>query len=334
MTDKKSNPDKIKKKGIPVVFFFIGLIIMLILIRKVGIAQMVSMIRSSDTRFWISGIAVYFLSLFLRAYKWYILIKNHHEIQFQHYAPLYFLNAVIGNVTPFKSGEAVAPFLMKRHFNISRALGFSVIIIDRIMELILLLFFLSFSFIYLLLKVRLDLILIQSIWIVTIVLILFIFIFMLLIFNRNLGYGVIKWIDKKTNWQWLQNKLFVVHRGLENFYSASATLTKCGTLSWLLFVTLCCWLAQFAALWLVVYSFVPVAFMPSLVAQGIAIPVSLLSFIPAGMGITAASYQYIMSLFQYPFDSVVSAVLFSKVLFLSLIFGTGFISYLLLKKAK
>ena len=102
----------------------------------------------------------------------------------------------------------------------------------------------------------------------------------------------------------------------------------------LIFCTLLCWFAQFAALWLVVYSVIPVDFLPSLAAQGIAFPVSVLSFIPAGLGITAVSYQYVMSLFQYPYNDVISAVLFSRVLFLALIFGTGSIASITLQKWK
>ena len=321
-----------RKKSIHVILLVIGLCIVALLIRKVGFDHFVDILRTADKMVWILGLAAYFLSMVVRGFKWFMLARVHKPVPFLPFLSLYLVNAVIGNITPFKSGEAAAPLLMKKNFRIDLGKGFSILLLDRIFEILMLIVFLMFSFFYLYAHAKLDTILSRSIFSAAVLMVVILIAFLLVLFNRRIGFSIIDWLAGWKRWHWLKQKIDRIRDELSQFYQASMILRKKRLFFSLLFSTLLCWFAQFTALWLVVISVVTVDFLPSLVAQGIAFPVSVLSFIPAGLGITAVSYQYVMSMFGYPYDDVISAVLFSRVLFLALIFLSGMIATFYLQK--
>lgn len=287
---------------------------------------------SANKWYWITGVAVYFCSLLLRAVKWYILVTMKKRVVFSTFLAMYLVNSVAGNITPFKSGEAVAPFLMKKYFGVDIGSGVSVLLFDRILEMIWMLVFLVVSFVYLLLHAGIARVFGYSIFAAIVLLLVLLFSLLLVGLNEKIGYGLLKGFNRIIKWQVYRKRAPGIRNELQTFYAGRQIINEKWKMALLFVLTGVCWFAQFIALWLVVLSTFPVAFMPSVVAQGIAVPVSLISFVPAGMGVTAVSYQYIMSLFGYPFDSVVSAALFSKILFMGLIFCSGFLASFALRQ--
>jgi len=304
----------------------VGLLIIALLIHRMGPDRFLVIIREAEKGYWLGGVAVYLISLVLRGTKWYVLSRCYLPCRYRVVLPVYLVNAILGNITPFKSGEAAGPVLLRRYCGLEIGKGFALLLADRIFELIFLLFFLVISFGYLYLTVLMPPVAAKGILVTLAFLIIFILIFIFVLVYAPFGHCLVRWFRVHVSWRWLQQRIHHIEREMETFYQARKNLSRGGIFLFMTAATFLCWMAQFIALWLVVLSLHPVSFFPSLASQGIAFPVSILSFIPGGMGITAASYQYTMSLYGYPYDVIVGAALTSRFLFLLLIFGAGFVA--------
>ena len=76
------------------------------------------------------------------------IIEN--RINYRQFIPFFLVNSLMGNITPFKSGEAVTPLLFKKYLKIPVGQGFSIVILDRFFELMIFTIILFFAVFYIL----------------------------------------------------------------------------------------------------------------------------------------------------------------------------------------
>ncbi|MBN1779894.1 flippase-like domain-containing protein [bacterium] len=309
-----------------------GVLIFGALMRRVGLGALARMFHDADKGCWILAVFLYFLSMLFRGQKWYLLLSTVQKIRFGRFFPMYLVNNVMGTITPVKSGEAVGPVLFKRYLGIELGHGFSVFLIDRIFELGFILISLGFSFVYLALNVPMPALLYQSILIAFVMTVFVLALMFAVLFVERWGYGMTDMFIKWFRHGRLQRMFTAMREELNHFYTFRKNDGVTRTMFPLFLLTGLAWLFQFIAVWLVVISLLPVDFWASLAAQGIAIPISIVSMIPAGIGISAVGYQSIMALFGYAYEPVVGAALLSKILFLGLIFISGWLSSLCLNR--
>jgi len=309
-----------------------GLLIFGLLIHRAGWNTILHLCKTAAIRYWGFGLGAYGFSMLLRGVKWYLLIRLVDPVRFSQFLPVYFFNALMGNITPFKSGEAAGPVLFKRFFGVEIGRGFSVIFIDRILELLWMLICLILGFVYLTTHVAMTPALSSSILVAGGLTLILIGVLVVVLSVERLGYGMMSFLLRHFRQARIQQILQRIQEEFIHFYEFRKSAFRSGRLIVLNLLTGSAFFAQFLAVWFVVLSVVKVSFMASLTAQAIAIPISIVSFIPAGIGIAAFGYQSIMSLFEYPYDPIVGAALISKVLFLGLIFFCGWVSGLMLQK--
>lgn len=307
-----------------------GLILFGLLIQRVGTKQLAGLFGRAEKGYWIAGIAVYFMSMLCRAFKWHMLITSGYLVTMKQFLPVYLFNAYLGNITPFKSGEAAGPVLFKRYFSVEIGQGFSIILIDRIIELIWMLIFLFTGFFYIWANLSVPALISRAILLGSVVTVLLVLLLLSILFIE--GFPVITFLMTHIGQPRFQKFLDRVRNELQHFYDYRKRTPLRSLMTALNGLTASAFLMQFVAVWLVVISLIPVRFLDSLASQAIAIPISILSFIPAGIGIAALGYQSLMSLFGYTAGPVISAALISKVLFLGLIFICGGISSLFLRR--
>lgn len=310
----------------------VGLLIVGFLMRRVGIAQFIFIFQEAKKECWIAGICVYGFSMLFRSLKWQILVSTVQPVTLRCFLPIYLFNSVMGNITPFKSGEAMGPLLFKRYLGVEFGHGFSVIMIDRIIELVWMLFSLGLGFSYLAIRVSMKPIVYHAILLAGIMTIVLIGLLLIILFIERLGFQTITFLTGLFKFMAIQNVFRRLQDELTNFYAFrknGSLFKKMGILNTL---TGMAFLAQFTAVWLILISLIPAHFMDSMAAQAIAIPISIISFIPAGIGIAALGYQSVMTLLGYPVNQIIGAALVSKILFLLLIFISGWISSFFIRK--
>lgn len=310
----------------------VGLLIVGLLVRRVGLSQCIQLFKNAERGYWFAGIIVYGFSMLFRSFKWQILISTIHPVAMRRFMPIYLFNSVMGNLTPFKSGEAVGPLLFKRYLGFELGQGFSVILIDRIIELVWMLFCLVLGFSYLALQVSMKSVVYRAILLAGIMTLILIGLLLTVLFFERLGFQIMSFLSGLFKSVAIQNIFIRIKDELSNFYAFRKNGRLAKKMLMLNTLTGLAFFAQFTAVWLIVISLIPAHFMDSLSAQAIAIPISIISFIPAGIGIAALGYQSIMALLGYPEDQIIGAALISKVLFLSLIFFSGWVASFIIRR--
>jgi len=320
--NRKRKTEKVLSWGL----LLVGLFIFGLLIHRAGWNNLIALFQRANKGYWTIGVGIYALSMLFRALKWWMLLMTIRSVAFGRFLPIYFFNSVLGNITPFKSGEAVGPVLFKRYLDVEIGHGFSVIFIDRILELIWMLLCLGLGFTYLVTHISMTSLLSNTLILAGGLILLLIGFLIVVLFVEPLGYGILSFLPRHIKLERLRHMIMRLRDELIHFYAFRKGNRLSRKMVVLNLFTALAFLSQFVAVWIVVISLQPVHFMASLTAQAIAIPVSIISFIPAGIGIAAAGYQAIMMQFGYEYGPIVGATLLSKVLFLTLIFICGWIS--------
>ncbi len=118
-----------------ILLFLLGAGILGLIVVLAGPSEIWKASKEADWAFTVSGLVVFASYLFVRSLRWHVMVKVIKEdVSWKNFMPVYFLNFMISNVTPCRSGEAAAPFLMKRHVGSETGMGFSVVIVDRILD--------------------------------------------------------------------------------------------------------------------------------------------------------------------------------------------------------
>ncbi|MFQ6043784.1 MAG: lysylphosphatidylglycerol synthase transmembrane domain-containing protein, partial [Candidatus Poribacteria bacterium] len=146
-----------RKTIINLLLFLSGLCILALMVFWAGPSKIWSASKKANSIFMILGAMIFVLYLFVRSLRWYVMLKaTKNDIKLRELIPVYFLNFMISNVTPGRSGEVAAPFLMKRHVGSSTGMGFSVVLVDRILDILLIIGTAILGFIYYILSANLP----------------------------------------------------------------------------------------------------------------------------------------------------------------------------------
>jgi len=124
-----------------------GMVIMYYLISQAGIGPILSSLQRAKSSFIVLGLIASLLSMTVRAYKWHVALSESLSEQVRYSAVLliYFINCMITYFTPMKSGEIIAPLFFRKFTKVNYSKGFSVIIVDRFLELLVMIFMMILS---------------------------------------------------------------------------------------------------------------------------------------------------------------------------------------------
>ena len=142
---------KLSRKITSLTLFTIGLLLVILIVKKLGWSNIVSAITNTKSLWLLLSIVPYSICLSVRALKWHYLfglLAN--QVPFRYFVPLYCINSLAGIVTPSKSGESLFPFLLKKYMNFSVGGGFSIIYTDRLFDLIVFIILMIISSIFIL----------------------------------------------------------------------------------------------------------------------------------------------------------------------------------------
>jgi uncharacterized protein (TIRG00374 family) len=283
------------------------------------------------------GFLIYLLLILNRTLKWFLLIKViGHQIKYRNFLPFYLANCLISVLTPFKSGEAVTPFVLKKYLKINVSQGFSVIVLDRFFELIVFTLIFIAAFFYatnrILILPKLILSTIQ--WIFGGFLLL-IFVFSLIMLSS-------KKIIKKTfkifgffkEFSLIKKLSDLINKELQIFYDSLSLFQNKKVYKFLIPLTLSSWLFELSAYYLIFNAVFPIPFLDITAAQIISIGAGLISLVPGGLGIAEIGTVYILKLFNYPTTLSAGGALLARFILTGTLLISGVIGIFLIKEKR
>jgi len=320
-------------KNIKIALFLVGILIFIILISKIPLKDSWGAVTRANLLITAIGAFFYIIVISLRSLKWLLLTKEiKPNVKYKEIAPIYLVNSLMGNITPFKSGELTSVFLFKKYLKMSKMQGLAILIFDRFFEIIIFSLILIASFLYIITHEIKDGAILVSFQKIFLIATLLIVVLMIIIFFKK---PVIKMFNF---FEFIKNnstgkKIFVfLENKIDAFYSSFSLFKNKKILFLMFLLTSLAWLSEIISFYLVFTSVYNAPFLQITSAQIISLGASLIAFIPAGVGISELSTVFIMGLFGHPSSLVFGGTILSRIILTGILFGSGLIGLTLVKE--
>ncbi|MFC1713114.1 lysylphosphatidylglycerol synthase transmembrane domain-containing protein [Candidatus Poribacteria bacterium] len=315
-----------------ILLFLLGVSILGLMVVLADPSEIWEASKKTDWKFTVSGLVVFTSYLFVRSLRWHAMVKVIKEdVSWKDFMPVYFLNFMISNITPGRSGEAAAPFLMKRHVGSETGMGFSVVIVDRILDILFTVGLAVLGFVYCVVFLDLPRNLIIAFYPAIAVLVAMTGVMIMITLWRK---GAFAFSTAFTN-VFFRKRQKQLLDGLDSFYEGLKTLRQRKVMPKLLtYATLSWFLLGFSYFLRVRAVLDSSALLPILSCWIISLCIGMASFIPSGLGSSQASFAYLLSLMGNRFEYATAAALLTKFIALGVIFLLGLSSLFWLKHSE
>lgn len=324
-------------KPIRYILLIVGIFIISLLIIYTDPEQILTALVHSKPKYILIGLAIYSISFCIRALKWNRLLNSvtNKRVTLWTFLPIYLFNGMISNFTPAKSGDAIGPILFNKYFGSAIGSGFSVIFIDRFIESIFLgvgMFIFSVYYYYTFSNV-------PSFSNIVMKGLLFLFILFCVVFVvfflRGRIYQILDWCEKKASFSVLKKLLNFLDVEATRFYNGihKVRMSRVGILT-LINLTSIAWLCDVSMVYMMLSSVFKVNLLHVAAAFFMATGLSIISFIPLGLGAGEITLYYFLSLDGYEPSLLTAGILVTRIIPLFLIIFYGVVSYFMLKKIK
>jgi len=308
-----------------ILLFILGIGILGALVIWSGPGKSWNALKKAELPLMFSGLFVFAFYLFVRSLRWYTmlkLIKN--ELKLREFVPVYFVNFMISNITPGRSGEALAPFLMKKYIGSSTGSGFSIVIIDRVLDILFIVVASLLSFIYFVYSTNLPPGINISFYIAIGILVTMSGIMLILAFWEKGGFAFLRAF---TNVFFCKRQKYLLE-GLSSFYESVKIVRK--VIPKVIIYLIISWFLLAISYFLRVRAIMDSDFMPVTTCWIISLSIGMASFIPSGLGSSQASFAVLIALMGNDLADATAASILAKFAALSVIFvlGLGFLFYI------
>src|SRR5512143_215699 len=118
--------------------FWVGLLISVVFIwislRGLRLEEFWSTVKTANYFWLIPGIGVYFIGVWVRAWRWHYLLKPIKEIPTQTMFPITTIGYMGNNIYPARAGEVLRAVILKRREGVPVSASLATIIVERIFD--------------------------------------------------------------------------------------------------------------------------------------------------------------------------------------------------------
>ncbi len=125
---------------------FISLFFLWLAFRKVSLSEMAEAIRDADYWYFLPATVFLFLSLWFRAYRWKYFFKSIKPVRVKDLFASMMIGYMANNVFPMRLGEFLRAYSIGRTANVSKMSSFATIVVERVLDVLTLLFLLGLAF--------------------------------------------------------------------------------------------------------------------------------------------------------------------------------------------
>ena len=113
---------------------FISLLFIWLALRGLRLDQFWDAVRSANYWWLLPGIAVYFVAVWARAWRWHYLLRPIKDIPTGAMFPITVIGYMGNNIYPARAGEVLRAVVLKRRQNVSVSQSLATIIVERIFD--------------------------------------------------------------------------------------------------------------------------------------------------------------------------------------------------------
>jgi len=294
-----------------------GIFIFYYLISRVGIIAIKDSLRNAEVSFIACGLVAALFAMIVRAYKWSIALTASMgpDLRFLPTLLIYFLNSMICYFTPMRGGDLLAPAFFYKFSRLRYTKGFSVIIVDRMIEFIVMCLFMTIA--GLVFWVGYEVMIYDLRFEILGAILIFSAVLILVIVRMN--QTNLKLLD------FLRNK-----KSLQWFASSIASFQhECGLLKSklkiMVFLTVIAWIIDSIMFYFLLKALVPIRYYEAAMVEFISAGIGVISLIPGGIGTSELSVVFLLKKLGYDPVLATTACVVMRTPML-LVFSLGIIS--------
>jgi uncharacterized protein (TIRG00374 family) len=118
--------------------FWLGVVISLVFLyfalRGLGLESLGNALERANYWWLVPGVAVYFLAVWGRAWRWHYLLRPVKSIPTRTMFPIVAIGYMGNNIYPARAGEVLRAVVLKRHENVAISASLATIIVERVFD--------------------------------------------------------------------------------------------------------------------------------------------------------------------------------------------------------
>jgi uncharacterized protein (TIRG00374 family) len=119
----------------------VSLVFLAIGFRDANLAHVWETIQQAQVIWLVPGIGIYFLAVWGRTWRWHYLLRPIKPIPLRTLFPIVVIGYMGNNVYPFRAGEVIRAYVLKRNENVKISASLATIIVERIFDGLVMLIF-------------------------------------------------------------------------------------------------------------------------------------------------------------------------------------------------
>ncbi|HEY3344459.1 MAG TPA: lysylphosphatidylglycerol synthase transmembrane domain-containing protein [Anaerolineaceae bacterium] len=124
----------------------ISAVLLYFALRGQNLGQVWTALQGANYLWIFPGVAVYFIGVYVRAWRWHYLLRPLKKISTAKMFPIVTIGYFGNNVTPARAGEVLRAYILKRHEGVPISASLATIIVERIFDAIVMLMFVFLNF--------------------------------------------------------------------------------------------------------------------------------------------------------------------------------------------
>lgn len=112
----------------------ISLVLMYFSLRKLNLIDALQTLRTAKYLWLIPGVAIYFLAVWARAWRWHYLLRPLKKIPTSAMFPVVAIGYMGNNIYPYRAGEVLRAAVLKRRENVPISASLATIIVERVFD--------------------------------------------------------------------------------------------------------------------------------------------------------------------------------------------------------
>src|SRR3989337_1235194 len=113
---------------------FISVAFLYLALRGLHLGEVWSALGSANYWWLIPGVAVYFLAVWVRAWRWHYLLRPVESVPTRDMFPIVAIGYMGNNIYPARAGEVLRAVVLKRRAGVSVSASLATIIVERIFD--------------------------------------------------------------------------------------------------------------------------------------------------------------------------------------------------------
>jgi glycosyltransferase 2 family protein len=129
--------------------FWVGVLISVVFLwlalRNINWAEVVSALSTANYWWLIPGVAIYFVGVWARAWRWHYLLRPLKAIPTNQMFPIVTIGYMGNNIYPARAGEVLRAYVLRREHGVPISASLATILIERIFDGVVMLMFIFFN---------------------------------------------------------------------------------------------------------------------------------------------------------------------------------------------